>query len=237
MKRTITILALLFALISTSNLFAQVEKQDVVYLKDGDIVRGKLMEQSSEYIIFEVDNIKQKIDNDEIVKIVEGETFNPPYQHITNMSDNSKDDYMYGISYRNAGIATFYSFVMPGGGQFYNNQSIKGIRFMLWSGASSALMTYGLSMISRSDISFNFNSQNERISNTKDMAEIAIIIGSVSFLTSWIWSMVDADKSAKEINKKYLGNKTYLSLNPDYRLININNQTQQTMGLNMSLNF
>ena len=66
---------------------------------------------------------------------------------------------------KSPGLATFLSFLITGGGQFYNGDVVKGIG-MLLGALFLGVITYG-------------------------------ILG----IPFWIWSMVDASKSAKKINE------------------------------------
>lgn len=102
-------------------------------------------------------------------------------------------------------------------------------------------MTYGFNMSDYKIVSGQYGYSSRSIDNT-ETKNVIIIVAGVSYLASWIISMIDANMSSKSINKKYLGrfdlgNNKHLSINPDYRLVKMNKQTTQTLGLNLSLNF
>ncbi len=140
----------------------------------------------------------------------------------------------YRIPYK----ATLLSFAYPGVGQLYNGQANKGGAFITWKIASDVLIA-----ISIYGISENFLSSNGR-----GEGYFYLFLGSLtSAVTSWAVSMIDANLSAKKINKFYgftnpKDKKSKLSINPDIKIIpQPYIPTTQTyspsFGLNLSLSF
>ena len=140
-------------------------------------------------------------------------------------------------TYREPAISTLLSCAVPGLGQFYNGQKGKGLGFMLWWGSSEVMMFYSF-----------FNMFDHLLDKGNGSAPVVFLIAGTSVLTSWIVSMVDANKSAKAINSQLgfasiqLGERTNLSFNPDFKLVNnyspINsNSISPTYGLNIRLSF
>lgn len=140
-------------------------------------------------------------------------------------------------SFRDPVIATALSFLYPGIGQFYNGQNGKAVGYMLWGLTSNFVMGY--SFIKTFEYMFS------------DKYNTYPIIYWCSFASSaaaWILGMVDANLSAKKINKYNgfvnidLGNNKNLSIYPDIKFVpQPHNTTTQTLspsfGLNLSLSF
>ncbi|MFA7082165.1 MAG: hypothetical protein WC135_06075 [Bacteroidales bacterium] len=230
MKRTITILAFFFALITASNLFAQSEKQDVLYLKSGDVHKGKVIETSDNYILFEKKYRTYKVFKEDIERIEEAKAEQPKYTKQINGSS------MQTIPYRDPIVSTFMSFLIPGVGQIYNYEVANGVGFILWGVASQSLMTtslYKLSL-SRNDV------------YQRDWTIVAGL-SAASYLICWITSMVDANKTSKLLNKgglysMNLGNNKTLSISPDLSLVNDyskpnTSSSQASYGMKIKLAF
>ena len=249
MKKIILFLFLVFALALTSDLFAQKENQDVMYLTNGVIHSGKIIEKTNSRVTIQTEKGTYKIPITSIEKIIQaGEntteeskteaTEQKNDNNIVNITkplskpSNTNDFQPQTISYRNPGIATLMSLVFPGGGQFYNAQSSKGIGFFLWGSISNGVIIYALEG--------NIDS---------DTQETIIAIAGISALTCWIYGMYDANSMAKQINKGYiniasfnLGENKTLALNPDIRLVNSNlnynkNNSILSYGINFKLSF
>ena len=208
------------------NVFAQNEIkeviQDVIYLTNGLIHRGKIIDTTAEYILIKTNKGTYKIPYSNVEKISQ--------EKIDLINTNNQSNFqLKSIPYRNPGIATFMSLLIPGGGQFYNAQSAKGIGFFLWGAGSASLLTYS---------AFGgFENNNETIA----------ILSGISYLACWTSSMLDAERTAKYINDGYLatfnlGNNKTLALNPDVRLVNSNsnyikNNSILSYGINFKLSF
>lgn len=233
MKKVLLILFLVFALASTSNLFAQKEKMDIIYLKDGGIYMGKIILYTNDYLKIKTNNGTYNPSLDNIRKI------SYDVDSLVNLDNQLMKENLTSnvfqpktIPYRNPGIATLMSLVFPGGGQFYNAQSIKGIGFFLWSSINYGVIAYAI----RKDF-------------VPDTQVKIFAIAGVSALTCWIYGMYDANSMAKKINQGYiniasfnLGNNKTLALNPDIRFVNSylidkKNESIMSYGINIKLSF
>jgi hypothetical protein len=141
------------------------------------------------------------------------------------------------ITYRRPAIATLYSLAYPGAGQFYNGQKNKAVGFIVWKLISDFWMV----------IAFE-RTMDQFMSRPPDAYPIMFLVSLTSAATSWVVSMIDANLSARKINKYngftlvQFGNEAKLSLNPDLRLIPIQNtpikhSLTPTIGFNLRLSF
>lgn len=160
--------------------------------------------------------------------------YNNPLQR-TEKSDTSLST---AKTYRNPEIATLLSFAYPGVGQLYNGQANKGGAFITWKITSDIFVI----------VSFYGISENFLSSNGSGEGYFCLFLASLtSAATSWVVGMVDANFSAKKINKYYgftnpNEKKTQFSINPDIKIIpQPLTPTTQTLspsfGLNLSLSF
>jgi len=95
-------------------------------------------------------------------------------------------------------LAFGLSLLVPGVGQFYNGQPVKGILFFGGCLTGWSLMVYGIAQ------SFsNFDSDDDTFGNS--LAWAGIVVGGVS----WVGSVIDAPLSARTINHR----RGYSSLN------------------------
>lgn len=243
MKKLISFIAILLIIASTSNLFAQKEKMDIMYLTNGIIHRGKITDKTDTKVTIQTAQGTYTIPTTSIEKIIQaGENTSEEsklkaaeqkndYNTVNatktlSQTTNFNNFQSQTIPYRNPGIATLMSLVFPGGGQFYNAQSSKGIGFFLWGILSDGLFVY---------MSIN---KNENSANGKGIA-------AVSALVCWIVGMVDANSTAKKINNGYinmvsfdLGENKTLSFNPDFKSITLPTESNfLSYGLNIKLNF
>lgn len=235
MRKVLLVLFTGFLLFSAQTLCAQNIAQDSIVLKDGSVYTGKIVKQSKSFIDIRNAEVTYSIDKSYIKHIIHNtiksepkvENVNAEQKEEKNNSNYQAYEYQPTLPYRNAGIATFMSLLFPGGGQFYNNQTGKGIGFFLWETVNLSMLYY-------------------QIYHPTENYEYIIGAACVSSLVCWIVGMVDAHKSANKINMRNrnfalfdinLGNNKYLSFSPDYNILHINNQTTQTIGLNASISF
>ena len=138
-------------------------------------------------------------------------------------------------TYREPIVSTALSLVIPGLGQFYNGQWLKGTAHFLWFYGSNTVMFY----LFFANLQFS--------DNDKEPWDL-IALAATSVLTSWVVSMVDANISSRKINKQLglasiqLGKRTNLSFNPDIKLVNTSssfnsNSLSPSYGLNIKLSF
>ncbi|MDY4790234.1 MAG: hypothetical protein EOM29_10645 [Bacteroidia bacterium] len=140
-------------------------------------------------------------------------------------------------SYRNPATATLYSLAYPGLGQIYNGQTLKGVGMIIFEAMFDIMIVYSI-----------YQAKNS--SDINERSEYPILAFEISTFAALVWvaSMIDANRSARKINKYkgfsqlQFGKSTSLSINPDLKLIpQPLSPTTQTFspsfGLNLSLSF
>lgn len=177
MFKKLLFVVMLFFLI-TSALFAQQRMQDVVYLKDGSIIHGTIIEQ--------VPNVSLK------VQTKDGNVF---VYSMDNVLKITKEPYK-GLYegevrwHKSPGLAFALSFLFPGIGQYYNGDVTKGvIQEVLYVGGWVLFFALGTEEV-----------EGYYYDYTETTAWWWIGLGLAS--GSALWSMIDAPISANKINKK-----------------------------------
>ncbi|MFA6806463.1 MAG: hypothetical protein WCR29_03500, partial [Bacteroidales bacterium] len=219
MKRLFPFLAFAFILAFANNLMAQTTTKDVVYLKNGSIIKGVITEINS--------NVNLKINTPDgnvfvfemkdVEKIIKEDIKTNQYQPLANAPKFIETT---STQYRDPTVSTFCSFLIPGIGQFYNGQSQKGVAHMLWYFASYGIMYFSFSQMVTVDYY-----GNSTLNSGGETWALLGLAASLSGITSWIVSMVDANKSSKKINRQLgfanikLGERTNLSFSPDVKLV------------------
>ena len=186
---------------------------DVIHLTDGGVVVGEIIEiipnQTVKLKTHVLDNSYQGIFF--LQEPDEGELKIYPFEQIEKMSKIK-------VKFRNRTTATvraallpsipFLYPIFPGWGQFYNGQQDKGIGFLILSISGIFIMSSGF--------------EDDPPDNVTAATGASIIIG------SYIWSVIDANLSAKKINqssnqkiealkqKKYQSQDAPTSLNLNY---------------------
>lgn len=116
---------------------------------------------------------------------------------------------------KNPWAAFFYSMLIPGGGQFYNDEGTKGLLMLTGAAAGIGYMVYGINdkqeesseSITQTATSITFSSRYEESGN-----ETAITVGLLVYLASSTWSLIDAPMSATRINRE--ARQASLQINP-----------------------
>ncbi|MDR1342700.1 MAG: hypothetical protein LBK18_05530 [Prevotellaceae bacterium] len=140
---------------------------------------------------------------------------------------------------RSPGLSFLFSLLVPGAGQFYNGQYVKGgIMAGVWIG--SIIGINASSAESYSSSSYN-NYYYEDTGNEEAVAIFAVLLAA-----DYIWSIIDAPVCAKRVNRKNgylswnLGEKSTLSLQPDLKQtpsFGLQNHATLSCGMSLSLNF
>ncbi|MDD4002083.1 MAG: hypothetical protein WCS10_01355 [Bacteroidales bacterium] len=242
MKKLISFLAFALILAFTNNLIAQTPSTDVVYLKNGSIIKGviteinpnvnlKMKTSDGNIFVFEMKDV-EKIIKEEIAENINNPIVNPPYLIKTTST-----------LYRDPTVSTLCSFLIPGIGQFYNGQSNKAVAHMIWYFGSYGIMYYSFSQM----LTVDYYGDPVYVEGSRNWAFLGLI-ATFSGITSWICSMVDANKSSKAINRQLgfasfqLGKQTNLSFNPDIKFVNDYSKLNYrnispSYGLNMRISF
>ena len=212
-KTVILVLSILILSVFTTKALAKTKMVDVIHLTDGGVVVGEIIEiipnQTVKLKTHVLDNSYQGIFF--LQEPDEGELKIYPFEQIEKMSKIE-------VKFRNRTTATvraallpsipFLYPIFPGWGQFYNGQQDKGIGFLILSISGIFIMSSGF--------------EDDPPDNVTAATGASIIIG------SYIWSVIDANLSAKKINqssnqkiealkqKKHQSQDTTTSLNLNY---------------------
>lgn len=150
---------------------------DVIYLKNGSIIRGVIVEQ--------VPNVSLKM------KTADGNIFIfliPDIEKMTREEEPPKQSYDNNSHtpsgrYRSPGVAWVCSFLVPGLGQLaINNQIRKGVSMLVVSAVGMTVCAVGIA------------------SDTEEGYALAGI-GALVSTGFWIWSMIDAPIAAGKLNR------------------------------------
>jgi len=166
------IIVVLSILIVAPTLFSQQTLQDVVYFKNGSIIRGIIIEQihNVSITIQTRDGNIFKFKMDEVLKIVK--------------ESSKKEQLKTTVVKQKSPLASFLlSFFVPGIGQYYNGQILKGLA--LQTGFVVGILYLGRDSDSKSSA----NSNNSEL------------LGSFLMMSCWAISIIDAPMSSNRINE------------------------------------
>ena len=178
MFRLIFIVCIAAFLATTQGLAKGME--DVVYLKNGGIVRGTVIEQVT----------------GKSLKIVrfDGKAFRYKMKEIDKISKETVMR-MHAIGKKkNPMVALGLSFPIVGAGQFYNGQYTKGIIQL-----GAAIAGLGFTLSASGD---NYNLENDAGNVDEDSDDWMNVPGYLLLFGGAIWSLIDAPMSAKKINQQ-----------------------------------
>ena len=185
MKRTILFFVCLMGMTFA---FAQTSLQDVVYLKNGSIIRGDIIEMVP----------------GETIKIMtsDGSVFVHDYADVQKFTKEQPvstiNKNAYSVEKKSPWLSGFLSFCIPGLGQFYNGENHKG-----WVDLGTSLgglvgMYAGAYMVSWGAI--NTDQWGEPDMAMVMSGSIVMLAGMGVALVNGIHSIVDAAKSSNRIN-------------------------------------
>ena len=120
---------------------------------------------------------------------------------------------------KNPWAAFFFSMLIPGGGQFYNDEGRKGLLMLTGAAAGFGIAVYGLSDTQEESSESITQTDTPTSTSTTILRryeetynETAVNIGLLVFLASATWSMIDAPISSNRINQE--ARQTSLQINP-----------------------
>ena len=224
-----TLLSAVCFIVLSSVCFAQ----DIIVTKDAKRINAKITEVN-------VDNVRYKnFDNQDgpVYTLLKSEIASIIYQNGQVETFGSETRYQQPQlgnqqgkptgKYKSPSLAWTLSFLVPGVGQFYNGQPVKGVVFL-----TSNIVGY--SLLTSSMLGKNYSEDN---------AAFAAIV-----VVSWVWSQIDAPINAKKKNRANgfvscdLGNGgAYLALEPEYKLTPIHVSQGVTLaptyGVGLKLKF
>ena len=152
------------------------QREDVVYLKDGTVVHGTIIDHNpGQFLrIRTVDNRVLTYSAEKIFKVARQAAASS------------------GKRRRNPASAGCLSCIIPGLGQFYNGQPEKGcLQFGMVSGGVTYAFFVGMAEL--------YDSFGGGSSDPSD----AVFYGSLGIAAfAWLWSVIDAVESAKMINER-----------------------------------
>jgi hypothetical protein len=249
MKRNILIVAL-FMLVAAINFSVSAQNgnmEDVVYLKNGSIIHGTIIEQ----IPNESLKLKTKDGSVFVYKIVEVEKITK--EQIANSSGNNGNYYYSGNQYANIAVPSYKqlkmnynphmyipqlgdpynptisgvcSWLVPGLGQIISGETGRGFGFLGGYAGCYLFMGIGGAMVY----------------DDPTTGGLMVLAGAVGMITVDVWSIVDAVHVAK-VKNMYVNdmrNKTSslkLELSPYVDQISMNNQIVRPVGMTMRIKF
>ena len=185
MKRTILFLACLMGMTFA---FAQSSLQDVVYLKNGSIIRGDIIEMVP----------------GETVKIMtaDGSVFVHDFAQVEKFAKEQPvgtiNKSAYSIEKKSPWLSGFLSFCIPGLGQFYNGENRKGWVDLATSLGGFTGMYAGAYMVVRgAEYEYYYGEPKDGMVIT---GTVLMLAGMGTMLANGIHSIVDAAKSSNRIN-------------------------------------
>lgn len=178
--RIVGIVCCLMAFVVPSQVSAQQEEEtmDVIYLKDGRIIRGIILEKTDETLSVRTgSNRVISLSMDQVARLRQG-------QRTRSFGKSPLK-------------AMGLSALLPGCGQFYNGQHRKGgIQLVIYG------IGWGLALWGGTDVTIietpGYYSRTYSPTTTS-------YIGFGLLAGTWLWSVIDAPISAKNINKKEYG--------------------------------
>ena len=182
MKRTILFLACLMGMTFA---FAQSSLQDVVYLKNGSIIRGDIVEYTPN------DTVKIMTNDGSVFvyDFAQVEKF-AKEQPVSSINKNA-----YSVEKKSPWISGFLSFCIPGLGQFYNGENRKGWVDLATSLGGFTGMYAGSYMVVCGAEYDGAPKDGMVITGT-----VLMLAGMGTMLVNGIHSIVDAAKSSNRIN-------------------------------------
>jgi len=204
MKKIVTFLVFSIFFLVCANVSAQTygNYRDAVYLKNGSVIKGIIIEN--------IPNVSIKL------QTADGSIFIYKYEEIEKFAKEDVPVVVNTAKDKNPGLAFMFSFLLPGGGQYYNGETTKGVVMTTaWIG-SIILMISGTR-----DGNNNAVTQDDNLSAAASM-------GCFVYISDYLWSMIDAPVTASRINRNNreglmsldLGKGRILSLSPDIALTN-----------------
>ena len=204
------------AFVATTPLFAQ-PLEDVVYLKDGTIVRGTIIEQipgeslkiqtqGGSVFLYALEEIAKIVKEPVLEPEVKAEPDPKPDDTTDEAAKMAKEPVMVmeriKVKEKEPWLAFALSLVMPGTGQFYNDQYTKGIVQLGAVAAGAGLVFIGVrdnyKAYGRDADGNPFYHWTDPEGNNKTMA----LPGGILWACAHVWSVIDAPLSAIRINEQ-----------------------------------
>jgi hypothetical protein len=169
------------------------ELEDVVYLQDGSVIRGRIIEQIPGQSL--------------LIRTRDGNVFRFEFTRISRIA--AEEPFAVGgnvaaprqIGRKSPGSALLLSFLLHGGGQFYNGETLKGIVHLGLGVLSAGVAFTGMGACFDTEYTVwdPFSEQYEYRYGEGDCLQYSAGLGA-AVLTK-LWSMYDAHASANRINR------------------------------------
>ena len=198
------LVACLTAFVATAPLFAQ-PLEDVVYLKDGTIVRGTIIEQipgeslkiqtqGGSMFLYALEEIAKIVKEPVLEPEVEAEPDPKPDDTTDEKVKIVKVPVLIKAKQKEPWLAFALSFVLPGTGQFYNDQYTKGALQLGAVMAGAGLVFVG--------VQDNYKAwDGPWIDPDQDNNRLGVP-GGILWACTHLWSIIDAPLSAIRINEQ-----------------------------------
>ena len=189
------ILAVLFlAALGVASPISSQEMEDVVYLRDGTSVRGTVIERTlgESLTIRGQDGSVVTYRMKEISRIVQEPVKGPEEQAVEPAQSWQRGESI-GSTHKNPWLAFGLSALIPGTGQFYNEQPRKGLPQLGAAIAGSALVFFAARDNYEDIYGYWVDPDND---------DRRAVYGGVLWLGGLLWSAIDAPVSANRINRK-----------------------------------
>jgi len=188
MKAVLSLTVLMIFLSGIS--YAQQQYDDVVYLKNGSIIRGMIIEQVPNVSL----KIQTKDNNVFVYNMDEVERITKEPAQVS-VSGEQQTEY-YG-SEKDPAVAVLLSALIPGVGQYYNGDMTKGVIMnVLYFGGWALYFAAGYEDVWVEDdyywASYGYYYEEETA---------WLYVGLGMAVGTWVWSMIDAGVSASEYNE------------------------------------
>ncbi len=224
MRNFITLGILFMIVLCVSDLVMSSELEDVVYLKNGGLVRGIIIEQIPNQTI----KIKTKDGNIFVYSYDEIERFTKEESLAPAVPTAKPSGYA-----KNPTLAFVLSWFVPGTGQLYNGEGAKGaIQFgLVVAGLTAFISAYP----GEEDVFIDMGDWSYW--DTEDTGNETICYGGLGVaLATAVWSMIDAPLSAMRINRKMGYGLNGIQINDRIELaLSPVNKKRQTLGPNIAL--
>lgn len=184
-----TIVILTVVLMFTSVASAQENMSDIVYLKNGSVIRGVIVEN--------ILNVSVKVQTED------GNIFVFTYDEIEKLGREQAFSYKntQALGRKSGAAAWGLSFLLPGLGQFYNGDTTKGfVMSGLYISGIIVAETLGYDTYTSTyyDDYYDEWSYGYEYEETNTLYAVGLGVA----VCTWIWSMIDAPTTASRINKE-----------------------------------
>lgn len=201
MKQTVCLILLIGLLSFSGKLAAQEAYRDVVTLNNGSIIKGITVDVEAPESI----GIRTSDGNLFIFKRDEIESIEKEIVELTPPLHSGQNNPQLSFQKeKKPGLAFLFSFLLPGGGQYYNGEYVKG-------GIMTGLAVASYTMMYTGVVNLDLFSTNGN--------DGLLVAGMLIYMGNALWSMIDAPIVSSRINKLAnikLSKNTSLHIRPDY---------------------